>query len=1028
MNDILNIRLKKGDSIYSRNVDSFTDFGMKQTTTILPNTGVNGIVDINDIFLGERDSCTKYRLTLTINPFCTNILFNMCSEITYDEGSTSQHPVLDNNVENLLNYDIFGKENNVTRSDMVRNTEYSRESVGDYTYHPGMDIFNNHLLRNRTNKVITYMSSVYNQQLKDKFNTLEDYVRDFDGEIVKFAPRKNITNSAPQLIDKHQYTFNDVFPFITGEAYQANIIEDGGWVGFKNTTTVDAKYPDGANGESLMDIGRVINSKGNCEFVDMYPDRSLFLFSPKYNEKRDRLEYNWDIEITYPYRNFYNHPLVRELKTDSNNELIVDENGKYVFGDTYGLLLAYGNAVKVVGNDNAPKMAFRFRSFIKHKMNRGVYFNVYYKMGGKTEYEKYSQSLMVASIGDDERNNSDYFFNVVDDGLYNEMITEHCLDLFYNEIIQPLVVSDYVEYTHKPLLIPAYGVNDKICYYIYEPDPSPLQTYTDDETFDALPYDTYYTPVKIRVVNGNEITYYEKVKHYYELKNTIISNDDILQIATNAFNSTRFRIKRVVSGVESDYYFRVFRKLPNLKFAHRLMDESDVDNGVNFESFVAENASYEGDFSTPVMCGFDNEWYDLAFGKTIYGDQITQLTYTDFIDIDKLVDNLGRPLTSIYATIVKKNCGNDLWYSDQGNYDSDKIEFSHCFGKVTSGVPFLYYKNDRNNEIRRMKGFLSDARMLRNTEIGYDSTELPLPKPLEYWIDRDDSIDGIIDNEFFGDIVDFNPVNAYEITLENVNFRFNTKQRECDDCVDSFVMFSDELISDDYSETGFEVITTTYDNAIIHPEGYIYEPHYEIKVRELSNEIKQDSHYRLNVYSCEPVSLNGMFLRIVTTSIHRAGEGDKIYFCDDNNSVWYESSVVYVPDNKTLIVNVVSPDSENYINWIELTEKILENKIVVRRQNPAIPKYAKRVSVNDFVWREINKVGDLKNVNLEEYPFTNGSFYVDKQINFFLKRQDPDGINKLHEHNREIEIFGDADGLRKTSMENERTNLEDMVC
>lgn len=1037
MSDNIRIRLNETDSLFSRNTDEYADINIEQTTNIVPNVSFNGIVDIDEIFRRERDACTKYNIILTVNPFCTNVLFNMCTEIVYDEGSEWQSPVLDTSSKDLSGYTIYGKQLGLNRTDMVRNTEYSREGVGVFTYHPGMDIFNNHLMRNKTNKVITYMSNQPHQD-RNVFNTIEDYTRGHDGNPVWFEPRKELTSVQPVPIKKHQYIVDDIYGFINGESYAANISEDGGWLGFKNNTTIDAK--DGNSDENPnaapMDIGRVINSLGNCEFVDMYPDRSLFLFTPKYNEKRDRLEYNWDIELTYPYKNFYDHPLVRELVVDKDSgEFKTDGNGRYVFGNTYGLLMQDGKIGIKEKDDGTERMFFKFRSFVKHRLNRGVYLNIYYRMPipRKRGYEKYEESVMVASIGDDNRDNADYYFSIVDDGLYYEMISKHCLDLFYTQVTNPSNPAQFVEYSHIPVMIPVYHLNRDIAYYEYVTDPSPMQTYTDEETFTEIPYETLYSPSRIRVVDENGTAYYMKDKLYYTFLGTITSQDDILGIAYNMFNHSTFRIRRVVSGVESEYYFRIFRKVPNFKFAHENLSEEYVDNGPVFEAFVDANASHEGPVMQPIMDKFDNEWYDLAFSRTIYGDQITQVAYSDPVDIDMLVDNLGRPLTKIYATIVKANNGYKDWYcrDDECGYGLDRIEYSRCFGAVTSGVPFLYTKEDRKDDRRRMKGFLSDARMLRNTDNGFDTMVLPRPKTLEWWYGKTDSIDAITDNEFFGDIVDFNPVNAYEITLEDVNFRFNTAQRESDDSIGKYVMTGDELVSDDYDliedeVESFSVESTPYTEAIIHPEGYIYKPHYEIMVRELS-EARQDSHFRINVESCEPVALNGMFLRIATRSMHRCGEGDTIFMCDDERTIWYETNVVYVPDAKTIVVNVIPPDAENYINWIELADRINAGNIVVRRKNPEIPKYARMVSTNDFVWRDINLVGNPRNVGLEEYPFTNEAFYVSKQINFFLKRQDPDGFNNLHGHNHD-EVFGDTDGLRKSRMENERTNDGEMVC
>ena len=45
-----------------------------------------------------------------------------------------------------------------------------------------------------------------------------------------------------------------------------------------------------------------------------------------------------------------------------------------------------------------------------------------------------------------------------------------------------------------------------------------------------------------------------------------------------------------------------------------------------------------------------------------------------------------------------------------------------------------------------------------------------------------------------------------------------------------------------------------------------------------------------------------------------------------------------------------------------------------------------------YYWRNIISNG-IEDGDSKVYPFTNGAFYVNKQINFFLRRQDPHGEN-----------------------------------
>ena len=47
----------------------------------------------------------------------------------------------------------------------------------------------------------------------------------------------------------------------------------------------------------------------------------------------------------------------------------------------------------------------------------------------------------------------------------------------------------------------------------------------------------------------------------------------------------------------------------------------------------------------------------LAFAKNIYSDNLSQVVFTDDIKIKLLKDNLGRPLSDIYLTVLKNNAG-----------------------------------------------------------------------------------------------------------------------------------------------------------------------------------------------------------------------------------------------------------------------------------------------------------------------------------------------------------------------------------
>ena len=78
-----------------------------------------------------------------------------------------------------------------------------------------------------------------------------------------------------------------------------------------------------------------------------------------------------------------------------------------------------------------------------------------------------------------------------------------------------------------------------------------------------------------------------------------------------------------------------------------------------------------------------------------------------------------------------------------------------------------------------------------------------LGQPLEFWgkvhLQPDGISDGILEDDevFFGDVVEYNPMQVMETTLSDVQFRFNTAQRENGNPNDYTFTYK-EITSDDY--------------------------------------------------------------------------------------------------------------------------------------------------------------------------------------------------------------------------------------
>lgn len=123
------IRLGKTDSVSSVNRDNKVDVDLQQTTKPYVFMSLKDEVDQYEVFKSERDNCQQYRLITTINPYCSNILFNPMTEIVKDEGSNAVKVISEEAHADIDVKLCYGKTNPY-RIDMVRNTEYSRESIG----------------------------------------------------------------------------------------------------------------------------------------------------------------------------------------------------------------------------------------------------------------------------------------------------------------------------------------------------------------------------------------------------------------------------------------------------------------------------------------------------------------------------------------------------------------------------------------------------------------------------------------------------------------------------------------------------------------------------------------------------------------------------------------------------------------------------------------------------------------------------------------------------------------------------------
>ena len=1050
------IRTSETDSVKGLPSTMSVDVNLRQTTKTLPFPNVSSTLSQRNVYEEERQAGNNFRLILTIVPYCSNVLFNPLTEIIKDEGSDDVFVVTD--VTNMDNAPVTIKNkidgaigvDNPTRVHMICNTEYSSEIHGGYEYHPGYDFFDNHLLRNLSFKLV----NPFNDKVKDAkevFNTLADYARDRNGDVKKYNRRisiNSINSNQGFNKDKHLYLIDDVMKI--EDSINNNLYDENGWWGFTNNTTIDTKQLNNRRWDS-MDIGKALNNYKACEFIDMYPDRSLFSFAPKFNKFTHENENNWNVVLTYPYKNIYDHPLCLggtsyiKRTTNSEGEFVeetVSEGNRWMGLKVLTAQLGSGKA----GSNN-----LILRTYTKHGMEQGDLFYLYYtnpyKETAEDEYEKCdkfsdntlngsevyyeSQSYyQVTNIGDLSKNNNEYFFYTSNTSIVKE------------------IYRSYLKYVEK--LIKENVDTSKIPFY---------EDYENDDKKDIYDADN-----NLKTVLINKILKY-----------------------------SNFRIRRCVKGVKSTYYIRQFRKIPNLRAAQREMTDEEAlhkskFNGV-FDSYIADNAL--DPVNPNYQRNFNSEMYQLGFASSIYNDNVAQITFMDGVNVKGLTDNLGRPLTEIYYTIVKNNAGHEVWYHNEEplysnkdirelyennkegfkekygvEYDGYTVEFSHCFGKVTSGFETYVMSDDRKettgpieywkklSSVHHISNIVNDGVNGGSSPIYKDEDSRTLDKDIKY-----------TDTFFYGDLVEFNGVDFTEKTISKVMHRFNTAQRETENNPYYSQYQYHEIVEDDYDPQykegtdpfdlkEFSAVNGIQDGdtskpmttdfakrkadyaTISRPEGYYYQAHYPIQIREYT-QVLQGSHYTLRVRMAKPVQREGILIQVKTYIAHNLSTNDIIFICDDESDVRYITRCVKVIDRTTFlmspnyeeyVVNATDFEDKEYISnlkdsvrntetgikninkyekrfsWLELCnilngefdDDINYPNLVLRRKNIDIPDYATYIGGNQYLWRNIINIGDTRATTIDDYIFANGYFYITQSINFFLKRQDPFASNGLY--------------------------------
>ena len=440
--------------------------------------------------------------------------------------------------------------------------------------------------------------------------------------------------------------------------------------------------------------------------------------------------------------------------------------------------------------------------------------------------------------------------------------------------------------------------------------------------------------------------------------------NDIIFKETQEPIKAQFFYKKNIDGVDCQYYFRKFAKIVN-------EDGKDLNSDIN----------------------------KLAYGENIYGDRIAQIVFTDDINVEGLVDHRGRPLTEVYFTVIKRNAGWDTWYNEN-DYGDESVEFSHCFGKVTTGLDLPIEETKYN--IRKIHNV-----NIENIPFSGDLFSNYLKDSYNAQLEDDITIDSYNGEGIYGDIVEYEPVNDNETVLEIVQHRFNTAQRETLNPKYATIVY-DDLVADDYDtpggKTSFTVSSYTINKSIyidtgetvyekicpgnINPEGYYYNPYTKIKIKELDEDVSKvvGQQIKFDKVIYKPVEIGGETYSgfiISSTSINYGIIRNDILAIYNNETKDLTWGTVYDVENNNNVW-VISDNTDIVYNT---------GKYTIVKFNEGVPSYACYLpSSHSFVWRSIVPLSELENDSeLLNMPFTNGRNYIEKNVTFYLKRQDPTG-------------------------------------
>ena len=988
-------------------------------TEIVKNEGSSGVSFINYGVQSEDDN--KLFSGVTYKPKTmefwggNTLYYSEHTSHNFDSNETIESNITGTNIYNSSNLTMLSNGVNHP-TNAIRDTQLSNTTT-NFVYHCGIDIFNNHLIRSNTFKTVCKLQdgvAYVGNGAYQGFNTITDLMRDVKGnnviEKVCFPVTAPVENHA-RLIALHLYAYDDIDIF--KESRRKKLIKKyNGWLGFENKSKIKS-YAD-FSGNSELEIERPIMYMSGGDFVDMYPGRDLYTFLPRYNKFRNRIEKNWNYCITYPSSSY--------TPSDSESpfsDIIESANG------LNSMKTAYFNENTKADNGTTQLVMY---SVAKHGLSKGDYVNIYkryttYKYWVVDESnnrisERYNTKQEaqdeLARLKKEGQISLDCGETELVDASSGKVVSSTSAETFTEKILDNAEVSEIVD----DYIFTVFNSTTQISKQWIKLTKGQLRG-TEDLEIGGRRFRTDSSTRKfMREVTGESNDLVNGTIYY-------IVNNEYVNVDVTAQNIS---YKKVVGDIECDYYIRIFSKLPNFKFA-------SGDTSSEYEIYRKQNDNVDmlniGPGETMLSIyqdhryEFESHVSRLAFAKNIYTDDIGEIVFTDDIDISNLHDNLGRPLTSIYMTFIKNNKGYKEWYGydyadgwETSEIGDSNVEFSHAFGKVTCGIETSYEANYGTNidSIHRItnvsdtntetpSGFIIDG-ILNNYVNDEDEDEHSSETDRSYKTESGKRV--LIDNNevwyemdkhYYGDLCYYDGYNAIERHIDYIMHRFNTAQRESvnsssNEYFQHYV--TDEIVRDDY-DTSDEFKVESNENGYIcnlFKEGYYYNPHYEIPIKTFDKLQTMVPDF-LTIREMKKVEGKNNVYQFTTLEQHFLSVGDKAILYDSLQDKYYNLVAISGRNDnyRVFTCNVFDEKTDKPAIIDYLNGKVeLYNYKLFKMDNLGCPSYAKVLKDGTcrVIWRNILNNGFNKSDDsVEEYPYTNGAFYINKRFDIYVRRQDP---------------------------------------